>query len=690
LTNVDDLEDALCPSGVSGATVVLDQDITDAAFMTIVDNCTAILDLNGKTLTVARVVLGAGADLTIRDTSAGAAGALVAEGATGDEAGIRNAFGTTLRIEGGNITAVGGGNGGAGIGGWNDSGFGARVGGTIIVSGGVVTATGGLQAAGIGGGYSGAGGSITISGGTVVATGGTSAAGVGGGSESNGVTVTISGGVVTALGGSGAAGIGGGAGGGSGGTITISGGTVTATGGTETGWGGGAGIGAGVSGDGGESGGNISITGGAVIATGGDQAAGIGGGFGVDGGSFSVSGGSVTAISGFAPDWYGIGGGDFGQEGTVTIAPGITRIDSENGGLRQTTLTSPVAPVAPDAPTDVVGTPGDGRVSVSWTAPVDDGGSVVTGYTVTAAPDAASCVVVAPVTSCEVTGLVNGTAYTFTVVATNAVGDSDPSAASAAVTPTAPTTSTVPGTGTGTGTTVPDTGAGTTVPDTGTESTVPTSTVPPTSVPTTTTTPPTTTAPVPVPTGGVLPALQPGVSQVLVDGVAESVEVFVEASTDLVLRGQDFELRLAGECSAGCSITTTADGRQVLELEERGLAKVSGEGFLVGTPVFVWLFSEPRFLGELTVNADGTFTGMVPLGDIAPGEHTLQVNGTSFDGKPRTANLGVVVNPGAAPAPGPGVLPATGGDAGVLVWVVLLTLLGGALVVAGRRRVIDC
>jgi LPXTG-motif cell wall-anchored protein len=42
------------------------------------------------------------------------------------------------------------------------------------------------------------------------------------------------------------------------------------------------------------------------------------------------------------------------------------------------------------------------------------------------------------------------------------------------------------------------------------------------------------------------------------------------------------------------------------------------------------------------------------------------------------------------PSPGPGVLPATGGDAGVLVWVVLLTLLGGALVVAGRRRVIDC
>jgi hypothetical protein len=135
--------------------------------------------------------------------------------------------------------------------------------------------------------------------------------------------------------------------------------------------------------------------------------------------------------------------------------------------------------------------------------------------------------------------------------------------------------------------------------------TPPTTSTPPTTVPPTTVP----TVPQPVPTGGVLPTLQPGVSQVLVDGVPVSVEVFVEASTDLVMKGQDFELRLAGECTDGCSITTTADGRQVLELEERGLAKVSGEGFLAGTPVYVWLFSEPRFLGELTVNADGTFSG---------------------------------------------------------------------------------
>ena len=120
----------------------------------------------------------------------------------------------TITINGGNVTATGGGSA-AGIGGgWKGSS------GTITIHGGNVKANGGDEAAGIGGGYGASGGTITINGGTVKATGGGLAAGIGGGNGGSGGTVTIHGGNVTASGGEDAAGIGGGWKG-SGGTITI-------------------------------------------------------------------------------------------------------------------------------------------------------------------------------------------------------------------------------------------------------------------------------------------------------------------------------------------------------------------------------------------------------------------------------------------------------------------------------------
>ncbi|MFN8629959.1 MAG: fibronectin type III domain-containing protein [Chloroflexota bacterium] len=89
----------------------------------------------------------------------------------------------------------------------------------------------------------------------------------------------------------------------------------------------------------------------------------------------------------------------------------------------------------PGAPTGVSGVAGAGSVQVAWTAPGSNGGSAITGYTATAAPGGATCTVVAPALTCAVGGLNNGTAYTFTVVASNAAGPGAASAASASVTP---------------------------------------------------------------------------------------------------------------------------------------------------------------------------------------------------------------------------------------------------------------
>ena len=92
-------------------------------------------------------------------------------------------------------------------------------------------------------------------------------------------------------------------------------------------------------------------------------------------------------------------------------------------------------PVAPDAPTIGTATAGDGQVSVTFTAPGDDGGSAITTYTATANSGAFGTCAGPAACTATVTGLTNGTAYTFTVTATNAKGTSVASGASNSATP---------------------------------------------------------------------------------------------------------------------------------------------------------------------------------------------------------------------------------------------------------------
>jgi len=110
---------------------------------------------------------------------------------------------------------------------------------------------------------------------------------------------------------------------------------------------------------------------------------------------------------------------------SVTATTGTSAAESGNQFTYQA--------IAPGAPGAVAAVALDRQASVTFAAPASDGGAAITSYTVTSSPGNFSASGAS--SPLVVTGLDNGTAYTFTVTATNSAGTGAASAASAPVTP---------------------------------------------------------------------------------------------------------------------------------------------------------------------------------------------------------------------------------------------------------------
>ena len=280
----------------------------------------------------------------------------------------------------------------------------------------------------------------------------------------------------------------------------------------------------------------------------------------------------------------------------------------------------PPGPVVPDAPTGLGATAGEQKITLAWTAP-DDGGSAITDYEYSSDTGSNWASLNTIGTSATITGLANGTAYTLIIRAVNVVGNG---AQSASVTATPGPLKNADGSYMSTD---------------------------------------------PSASSGDFFLNQDGTTQSgIKDFVAgEYIEIIAATNSET-----DIALRLDAPPDSGQS-NVSAIG--VLTYEAGGTGRATGRGFKPGTTAVVYLFSDPLFLGNTTVQSDGTWEKVFDVpADIAPGPHTIQAQGVLPDGSIKAVTAGVwVVGASNPPSAEPALpVPAMPG----LVWLLVL-LLGG-------------
>lgn len=318
---------------------------------------------------------------------------------------------------------------------------------------------------------------------------------------------------------------------------------------------------------------------------------------------------------------------------------------------------------------------GSTTVRVGWTPPTHSGGVTIAGYTLQYSTDSASWTsksLSAGETSATLTGLTNGTGYFIRVRAETTqsgewspvAGPFTPVAPPAPATPVSATVSASPQV-----TAVAPSALLTSVmPRLLTTSSITSLTGP---------------SQVTITSDGRI-ELQPTQTVALLDGAPIAADVAISGSKVSISTG---ETSLAMNFGSSSGAPTQATGSATSTLVQGSTIQFTGDGFGADSPVVTWIQSNPVKLGEAVVSAQGRVKDAVKIpASIAPGEHTIQINGLDAAGHVVSLIYGVhvVAQSTSATVSGPGGLTAL--LAQPWLWLLVLLLIAVAVLVGMRTR----
>jgi outer membrane protein OmpA-like peptidoglycan-associated protein len=148
----------------------------------------------------------------------------------------------------------------------------------------------------------------------------------------------------------------------------------------------------------------------------------------------------------------------------------------------------------------------------------------------------------------------------------------------------------------------------------------------------------------PITRNNVLPEVEPGNSVIINSEGAQSAQLRVVKGTTLVLTSGQENLSLAMSAIQSDGRPAPISTRGTVKIAQGQNLAITGSGFKPNSKVAVWIFSSPRSFGSVITDANGSFAAEIPMPDnVAPGNHTAQVNGQRKNGDIRSLNLGLEV-----------------------------------------------